>query len=91
MPTISIQSTPNPNSLKFTAEGATIIPSGMLAFNSAAEAAEHDLGRALFGLEGVINVFALPQFLTITKAPAADWNGLAEDAKRILSDYLIGC
>ena len=88
MPTISIQPTPNPNSLKFLAEGATIIPSGMVAFNSAAEATDHDLGHALFGLDGVINVFALPQFLTVTKAPAADWNSLVEDIKRILSDYL---
>ena len=90
MPAISIQATPNPNSLKFTVEGATIIPSGMLSFNSAAEAADHDLGLALFELNGVTNVFALPQFLTVTKAPAADWNGLVEEVKLILSDYLSG-
>jgi len=88
MPAISFHATPNPDSLKFTAEGATIISSGMLAFNSATEAAGHDLGQALFGLEGVINVFALPQFLTVTKAPATDWNSLAEDVRQILSDYL---
>jgi len=88
MPTISIHPTPNPDSLKFTAEGALIISSGMLAFNSAAEAADHDLGQALFGLDGVTNVFALPQFLTVTKAPATDWNGLVGDVRRILSDYL---
>lgn len=88
MSTISIHPTPNPNSLKFTAEGTTIISSGMLAFGSATEAADHALGQALFGLDGVTNVFALPQFLTVTKAPTADWNGLVEDVKRILSDYL---
>ena len=89
MPSISIHPTPNPNSLKFTAENATIIPSGMLAFSSAAEAEVHDLGRALFGLHGVTNVFALPDFLTVTKAPAADWNGLIEDIRQVLSDYLV--
>ncbi len=88
MPDIIIHPTPNPNSLKFTAIGASIIPAGMLAFSSATEANDHDLGRALFGLEGVTNVFAVPQFLTITKAPATDWDGLVEEIKRITSSYL---
>lgn len=88
MPEISVHPTPNPNSLKFTAHGVSFIPSGMLAFGSANEAADHDLGRALFGLKGVTNVFALPQFLTVTKTPAADWNDLLEDIKRITSNYL---
>ena len=88
MPAIAIHPTPNPNSLKFTVEGATIIPSGMLAFSSAAEAGEHELGRALFALDGVTNVFALPQFLTVTKAPAADWNRLVEKIRQIMSNYV---
>lgn len=88
MSTLSIHATPNPNSLKFTVEGSLIIPSGMLAFSSREEASSHDLGRALFDLDGVTNVFVLPQFLTITKSPATDWDGLVEDIERIISGYV---
>ncbi len=90
MPAISIHPTPNPNSLKFTADVEAIIPSGMLAFSSAEESAGHDLGRALFALDGVTNILALPQFLTVTKSPGADWNVLVEPIKRVVSEYLAG-
>ncbi len=64
-----------------------IIPSGMLAFNSPAEAADHELGRTIFALGGVANVFALPQFLTVTKSHAVEWDGLVEGIKRSIEDY----
>ncbi len=88
MPTITFHPTPNPNSLKFVVEDGAILDNGMLVFGNAAEAHNHSLGRALFAIEGVVNVFALPQFLTVSKAPAADWNDIVPGVEAAIIDFL---
>lgn len=77
MSLFEVSQTPNPDSLKFSSTTAPILDvGGMESFNSAAEAAGHPLGRALFAIDGVANVFILPAFLTVTKRPDADWDAL---------------
>ena len=76
--------TPNPNSLKITRDGAPFIEAGLESFASAAEAAGHPLGEPLFAIDGVANVFILPDFLTITKAPSARWDDILPSAKAVL-------
>ena len=88
MKPFTIQPTPNPNSLKFTATGGTFIESGMLACASAGEAAGHPLSAALFAVEGVYNVLVLPPFATVTKHPEADWNAVLPRVETILADHL---
>ena len=88
MPPYSVQPTPNPNSLKFTATGRPFIEAGMGAFNSAAEAADDPLGAALFAIPGVINVLVLPPFVTVTKRPDAEWNALLPRIERVLTSHL---
>lgn len=80
--------TPNPNSLKFEVKGTSIIRSGLLAFHSAQEAQDDDLGRALFSLPGVETLLIVPDFVTVTKHPAADWTLLTEGVERILREHL---
>ena len=87
MPRFQTQPTPNPNSLKITYDGVPFIEEGMESFNSAAEAAGHPLGRRLFDIDGVAGVFILPQFLTLSKAPDAGWNGILSQAETALDDY----
>lgn len=87
MPTFHFHPTPNPNSLKITTEAGVFIEAGMCSFGSAEEAGDHPLGAPLFALPGVVNVFILPQFLTITKAPQADWDLLLPDVERILRTH----
>jgi len=88
VPTVSAHPTPNPNSLKFVADGASFLSSGLVAFGSAREAEGHPLGEPLFALDGVINVFAVPQFVTVTKHPAADWDFLVPGIEKLLAAYL---
>lgn len=88
VPTVSAYPTPNPNSLKFTADGASFLSSGLIAFGSAREAEGHPLAEPLFALDGVVNVFAVPQFVTVTKHPAADWDFLERGVQKILEEYL---
>lgn len=79
--------TPNPDSLKFEIDGTRLIPEGMAAYHSPLEA-EHDaLGRALFAHEGVESLLIVPDFVTVTKHPAADWHLLAEGVEATLREH----
>ena len=90
MLSISARPTPNPNSLKFEVDGATLIDDGLLAYHSLLEAAESPLGSDLFALRGVESLLIVPAFVTVTKHPAADWDLLAEGVERVLRDHLDG-
>lgn len=85
--TITACPTPNPNSIKFEVAGTSVIEDGMLAFHSLREAASHPLGAELFALRGVESLLIVPEFVTVTKHPAADWDLLSEGVERVLSDY----
>jgi hypothetical protein len=87
MPDIRSEPTPNPNSIKFTADGATFAD-GVHAFSSADEAGDHPLARRLFALPGVDDVFLTPQFVTVSKQPSAEWAQLTPKVENVLSDHL---
>lgn len=90
MSTITTSPTPNPNSLKFSIEGVRLIEDGLQAFGSAREAEADPLGSSLFSLDGVANVFIVPDFVTVTKHPAASWNRLAEGIEAVLLKHVAG-
>jgi hypothetical protein len=82
--------TPNPNSTKITVDGRTFIDAGMESFSSAAQAGGHPLGSRLFAIDGIVNVFIMPQFLTVTKAPDADWNAVMTGVEAALKEHFAG-
>lgn len=88
MPKIQMSPTPNPDSLKFTLSKGHFIESGMESFSTPEEADAHPLGRRLFSLPGVANVFILPQFVTVTKHPAEDWDILLPKIENAITSYL---
>lgn len=69
------EATPNPNAMKFTV-GQKVVQKGSLSFNSKEEAEGNDLGEALFKVVGVRSVFAVNDFVTVTKEDSADWTYL---------------
>ena len=83
MASIQTQPTPNPNSLKITRD-EPFLETGMESFASAEEAEGHPLGEPLFSIEGVANIFILPDFLTITKTPGARWDDILPAARKVL-------
>ncbi|MEM8557662.1 MAG: NifU N-terminal domain-containing protein [Bacteroidota bacterium] len=87
MPELRTQPTPNPNALKFSLADTRLLESGLLAFNSSAEAAAHPFASALFAVQGVANVFITPDFATITKHPAADWGQMMPSLREAFGDY----
>lgn len=71
----------------FEVSGAQMIPSGMKAYHSAREAQDDPLGRALFAHNGVETLLIVPDFVTVTKHPAADWTLLSEGIEQTLRDH----
>jgi len=79
--------TPNPNSLKLTTTAGPFIKEGMVSFNSPEEASDHPMGEPLMRIPGVVNIFILPQFLTVTKQPAASWEEVLPKVKQALQPH----
>ena len=76
------QATPNPQAYKFTIDGHSF--DGPITISSAADAAGTPF-EGLFALPGVAGVFATSNFVTLTKEPAADWDGIIAGATQVLS------
>lgn len=68
--------TPNPNARKFTCS-ITVIEKGSASFNTETEANSHPIGRYIWALGGVKGVFAVKDFVTVTKTDGADWATLS--------------
>ena len=68
--------TPNPNAMKFTCT-IPVIAGSSRSFTRAAAAADNPLARALFEIPGVVGVFAVNDFVTVTRAPEVGWDALA--------------
>lgn len=70
---IQTESTPNPATLKFL-PGQSVMPSGTADFPSVETADNSPLAQRIFGAEGVTAVFLGPDFITVTKQDAVDWD-----------------
>ena len=73
---VRFQPTPNPNAGKFTLNRKVLEGSGSRSFYNADDAASHPLAAALFDIEGVVSLFMVDDFITVTKSAAADWESL---------------
>lgn len=83
--TITFQSTPNPNALKCLA-GRTISDRPR-SFFRAQEAEQDPLGRALFAIPGVTNILIQDTWLTVSKAPEAEWGPIRAGVERVLREH----
>lgn len=88
MGTIQSERTPNPNSLKFTNTDGRFFSDDLVAISSNEETDRHPLGSSLFDLGGVDDVFITPEFVTVSKDPAVEWNELQDEVETALMDYL---
>ena len=86
---IRAQPTPNPNSLLFHVD-RTVTEERMKQFNSADDAAGAPLARALFEIDGVASIFFMPNSITVSKSPGADWNDIAPGAEEAIRNHFSG-
>lgn len=73
---IGIEPTPNPHTLKFLTD-RKLLGGGSRNFASRQEAAGSVLPSKLFEIAEVAGVMVGANFVSVTKAPAADWQNLA--------------
>lgn len=83
---VEIQPTPNVNALKFVIN-RRLTEGRSQTFRSAEDAAAHPLATSLFGIPGVVQVFFLNDFVTVTRDPARAWEEIAGPAEALIRDH----
>ena len=81
---IEIQSTPNPNALKFVLD-RPVAPQPTSYFNAAAAVGD-PLASKLFGIQGISSLLLLGDFITINKSPDAPWDDIKRKAAAVLKE-----
>jgi hypothetical protein len=82
--TVRFQPTPNPNAGKFTVNRRVVEGSASQSFYNAEDAAGHSLASALFELEGVVSLFMVDDFVTVTKTAAVPWEVLVPAVQAVI-------
>ena len=85
---IHTEKTPNPATRKFL-PGMTVMEAGVRDFASAEAAEASPLAAALFATGQVEGVFFGRDFVSVTAAPASNWNDLEPDVLGVLLDHFI--
>jgi NFU1 iron-sulfur cluster scaffold homolog, mitochondrial len=83
---IQTEATPNPEVLKFL-PGREVMGEGARDFRDAGEAAASPLAAEIFETQGVARVYFGPDFLTVGKAPEADWAVLKAPILAAIMDH----
>jgi Fe-S cluster biogenesis protein NfuA len=84
---IYTESTPNPNTLKFVTNKAVLL-NDFVEFQSIEETELAPLAAALFGFEGVTNVYISNNFVTVSKKEEMVWPEMMIPIKDFLRNYL---
>lgn len=84
---ISLEFTPNPNTLKYVIN-RTLLEKGAANFPNKEKAEHSPLAKKLFGVLGVAAVMIGRNFITVTKGPEGDWEGLNRGVNETLKEHL---
>ena len=83
---VDIQPTPNVNALKFVVN-RRLTEGRSQTFRSREDAAAHPLAARLFAINGVVQVFLLNDFVTVTRDPNAAWDEIATSAEAAIRGH----
>lgn len=83
---VTVQPTPNPNSMKFTLD-RKVIDSGSKTFASPQAAEGSPLARAIFAVDGVSSVFLLNDFITVTKKTDTEWEKIGPEVLQAIQGH----
>ncbi|MEM7626987.1 MAG: NifU N-terminal domain-containing protein [Planctomycetota bacterium] len=84
-PRFTVEDTPNPHALKFTAD-RVLNPGSPRSYRSAADTAGDPLAAALFAAGPVVSVLIVGNFVTVNKKPSARWKTLQPEIEAVLKD-----
>lgn len=82
---VRTRETPNPNALQFVIN-AVILDNGNASFSSKQEAKDDKMAAALFEKPGVINVYVMENFITVTKEDKTSWIPLKDRVWKSIDD-----
>lgn len=85
---LMVQSTPNPNALKFVVN-VPVKTEGNFTYKSAADCAANPLAGAVFELNGHIReVYFFDNYITVTQDGDADWDELEEGIRNVILEKI---
>jgi len=79
---IEFEETPNPNALKCVCDET--LATAPRSYRTLESAAGDALASALFAIPGIVGVFVCQDFVTVNKAPDADWRAIRKAAKKAI-------
>lgn len=79
------QPSPNPNATRFQLD--VMLP-GTISFNSAEEAEGNAFAERVFTVDGVVAVFGVNDFVTVTRRPGADWDPIVAAVQQAAAEHL---
>jgi len=85
---VRTRETPNPNALQFVIN-AVILDHGNVSFASKVGAKEDKMATALFEKPGVINVYVMENFVTVTKDDKTSWAPLKDRVWKTIDDTVV--
>ena len=83
---IMIQSTPNPNALKFVLN-MPVKTEGKVTYKNADQARENPMAAAIFTVSNVTEVYFYDNYVTVTQDGNADWDAIEEQIRQIILDH----
>lgn len=84
---LSVQSTPNPNALKFVL--STLVKTeGKVTYKNAEECHTNPLARRLFSVPNVSEVYFFENVITVTQDGNGDWDPLSERIKAVILENI---
>ena len=85
---VRTRETPNPNALQFVVN-AVILDHGKASFSSKEEAKDDKMATALFEKPGVINVYVMENFITVTKDDKTSWVPLKDRVWKTIDETVM--
>ena len=80
---VTVQGTPNPNAAKFTLN--RVVATQGKTYRDAASA-EVAWAKELLAITGVTQVFAVSNFVSVTKRPEAAWETIGPQVEQVLKE-----
>ena len=85
---VRTKETPNPNALQFVIN-AVLLDNGNISFASKKEAEGDKMATALFERPGVLSVFVMDNFVTVTKDDKTSWVPLKDRVWKTIDETVI--
>ena len=82
---IMIQSTPNPNALKFVLN-IPVKTEGKVTYKAASECENNPLAKAIFTVPNVKEVYFFDNYITVTQDGNIDWEDIEDQIQRIITE-----